>query len=98
MKMIQDFKTDINNSLKEVQENTGKQIEDIKEKTCKSLKEIQETTIKQVKGLNKTIQDLKTEIETLKKTQRETTLEMKSLGIKAGVRYACITHRIQEIE
>jgi hypothetical protein len=31
--MIEEFKKDINNSLKEIQENTGKQVEDIKEET-----------------------------------------------------------------
>ena len=35
-----DFKKDINNSLKEIHENTGKQIEALKEKTQKSLKEL----------------------------------------------------------
>ena len=35
MKMIESFKEDINNSLKEVflQKNTGKQVEDLKEET-----------------------------------------------------------------
>ena len=59
MMMIEDFRKDINNSLKEIQENTGKKIESLKEKTQKSLKELQENTTKQVKELNKTIQDLK---------------------------------------
>jgi hypothetical protein len=36
------FKKDINNSLKEIQENTGKQVEDLKEGTQKSFKELQE--------------------------------------------------------
>ena len=40
MMLIEDFKKDINNSLKELQENTGKQIETIKEETQKSLKEL----------------------------------------------------------
>jgi hypothetical protein len=31
MMMIEEFKKDINNSLKEIQENTGKQVEDPKE-------------------------------------------------------------------
>jgi hypothetical protein len=62
MMMIEDFKKDINNSLKEIQENKGKQVEDLKEETQKSLKELQENTTKQVKDLNKTIQDLKMEI------------------------------------
>jgi hypothetical protein len=33
MIMIKDFKKDINNSLKERQENTGKQVEALKEET-----------------------------------------------------------------
>jgi hypothetical protein len=52
--MIEDFKKDINNSFKEIQENT----------------------IKQVKELNKIIQNLKMEIEKIKKSQREKTLEI----------------------
>ena len=68
--MIEDFK-DINNSLKEIQETTGKRIECLKEETQKSLKELQENTIKQVKEMNKTIQDLKIKIETI---QLQTTL------------------------
>ena len=45
----------------------GKQVEALKEETQKSLKELQENTIKQVKELNKTIQDVKMETETIKK-------------------------------
>jgi hypothetical protein len=33
MKIIESFKEDINNSLKEIQENTGKQVESLNEKT-----------------------------------------------------------------
>ena len=66
--MIEDFKKDINNSLKEIQENTGKQLEALKEETQKSLKEIQQHSTKQVKELNKTFQDLKMETETIKKS------------------------------
>ena len=43
--MIEDFKKDINNSLKEIQENTGKQGGGLQEETQKSLKELQENTI-----------------------------------------------------
>jgi hypothetical protein len=46
MILIEDFKKDINNSLKEIQENKGKQEESLKEKTQKSLKELQENTYK----------------------------------------------------
>jgi hypothetical protein len=37
-----------------------------------------------VKEWNKTIQDLKLEVETIKKSQRETTLEIENLGKKSG--------------
>jgi hypothetical protein len=68
MMLIEDFKKYINNSLKEIQENTGKQVEVLKEETQKSPKDLQENTTKQAKELNKTIQDLKMEVETIKKS------------------------------
>ena len=43
MMLVEDFKKDINNSPKEIQENTGKQVEALKE-TQKTLKELQENT------------------------------------------------------
>jgi chromosome segregation ATPase len=98
MLMREDYKKDINSSLKEIRENTGKQVEALKEETQKSLKELQENTTKQVKELNNTIQDLKMEIETIKKSQRETTMEIENLGKKSGVIDASITNRIEEIE
>jgi hypothetical protein len=49
MMMIENFNKDINNSLKEIQENTGKQVETLTEETQKSLKELQENTSKQEK-------------------------------------------------
>jgi hypothetical protein len=48
--------------------------------------------------LNKTIQDLKMEVKTMKKTQKETTLEIETLGKKSGNIDVSITHRIQEME
>jgi predicted nucleic acid-binding Zn-ribbon protein len=98
MMMIEGFKKDINNSFKELEMNTGKQLEAINEKTQKSLKESQENTIKQAKEMNKTIQDIKMEIETIKKSQRETTLELENLGKRSGVTDASITNKLQEIE
>jgi CHAD domain-containing protein len=50
MTMMEDVKKDINNSLKEIQENTGKQVEVLKEETEKFLKELQENTGKQVEA------------------------------------------------
>ena len=48
--------------------------------------------------LNKTIQDLKREVETIKKIQREKTLETETLGKKSGTIDVSISNRIQEME
>jgi hypothetical protein len=55
MMMIENFKKDINKSLKEIQKNTGKWVETLRDETQKSLKELQENTIKQAKEMNKII-------------------------------------------
>jgi hypothetical protein len=51
-----------------------------------------------VKELNKAIQDLKVELEIIKKTQMEANLEMKNLGKSSRVTYVSIINKIQEIE
>ena len=51
-----------------------------------------------MKELNKTIQDLKVEVETIKNSQRETTLKIDNLEKKSGAIDASITYTIQEIE
>jgi hypothetical protein len=71
-KNVEVLKEEVQKSLQELQENTAKQVEVLKEITQKSLKELQENTTKQMMELNKTTQDLKMEVETIKKTQRET--------------------------
>jgi peptidoglycan hydrolase CwlO-like protein len=53
-----------------------------------------ENTTKQVKELNNTIQDLKMEIETITKSQRETALEMGYPGERSRDIDASITNRI----
>ena len=45
-----------------------------------SLEGKQKNTIKQVKQINKTIQELKMKIETIRKTQTERILEIENLG------------------
>jgi hypothetical protein len=50
-----------------------------------------------MKELNKTIQDLKMEVET-KKSQRKRTLDIENLGKRSGVIDTSITNRIKEIE
>jgi hypothetical protein len=46
--------------------------------------------------LNKTIQDLKMEVETMNKTQRETTLEIETLGKKSGTIDVSISNRMRD--
>ena len=48
MMLIEDFKNDMNNSLKEMPENMGKQVEAHKGETQKFLKVLQEKTNKQI--------------------------------------------------
>jgi hypothetical protein len=73
-------------------------LESFKENNNNSLKEIQENTGKQVKELNKAIQDLKLEVETIKKTQIEANLEMENLAKRSGITDITFTKRIQEIK
>ena len=71
-------------------------IEAFKEVSNNPLKEIQENTGKQVKELNKEIQDLKVEVETIKRTQMEANLDMKNLGKRSGITDVSITNRMIE--
>jgi hypothetical protein len=48
--------------------------------------------------MNKTILDIKREVDTIKKTQREATLEIETLGKKSGNIDASISNRIHEME
>ena len=48
--------------------------------------------------MNKTILELKREVDTIKKTQSEATLETETLGKKSGTIDVSISNRIQEIE
>lgn len=48
--------------------------------------------------MNKTMLDLKREVDTIKKTQSEATLEIETLGRKSGTIDVSISNRIQEME
>jgi hypothetical protein len=48
--------------------------------------------------MNKIIQDLIIEKESIKKSQREPVLDLENVGKRSGVRDASITNRIQETE
>jgi hypothetical protein len=96
MILVEDIKKGINNSLKEIQESSAKEVVALKEETQKSIQELQENTTKQVIELNKTIQDLIREVETIKKTQSETTLEIETLGKKSGTIDVSISNKIRD--
>jgi superfamily I DNA and RNA helicase len=83
--MVEHIKKDFNNSLKEIQENTAKELQVLKEK--------QKNTSKQVMEMNKTILDIKREVDTIKKKQSKAMLREKSGTIDAS-----ISNRIQEME
>ena len=51
-----------------------------------------------MKELNKTIQNLKVEVETIMKSQRETFLDIENLGRILGIIDTSINNSIQEIE
>jgi archaellum component FlaC len=61
-------------------------------------KELQESTFNQVKELNKTIQDLKTDLERIMTSQQKTILELQNQGKRSGVIDGTITNRMQEVE
>jgi DNA anti-recombination protein RmuC len=56
MMVVEDLKKGINNSLKEIQENSAKEVETHKEEAQNALKELQENTAKQVEDLKKETQ------------------------------------------
>jgi hypothetical protein len=85
MMIIEHFKKDINNSLKEIQENTGKQVETLKDETHKSLKKLQENTTKQVKELNKTVHDLKNGNRNNNEITKRDNLEIENPGKGSGL-------------
>jgi hypothetical protein len=60
--------------------------------------EKEKNTSKQVMEMNKTILHLKREVDTIKKTQSEATLEIETLVKKSGTIDASISNRIQEME
>ncbi|KAK7800720.1 hypothetical protein U0070_011240 [Myodes glareolus] len=76
MKAIESLKQDMNNSLKEMDEKYNKKFEEMSKSMNDTLGN-QEKTIKQEM---ETVQELKTEMESMKKTQNEGRLDMENLG------------------
>ena len=74
-----------------MERKTNQKLEDIN----KSLKENQEKAMKHMK---ETIQDLKTEIDTIKKTQAEGIIETEIMRKLTGTTNASMNSRMQEME
>ena len=109
MKAIESLKQGMNNSLKEIEDKYNKKMEEMskemEDKYNKKFEEIskfvndtlgnQEKTIKQVM---ESVQELKTEMEAVKKTQTKDRQDMENLGKQTETSGTSITNRIQEIE
>ncbi|ERE71789.1 putative transposase [Cricetulus griseus] len=88
-KMTETFKEETRKSLKEIEGKTSKKLHEMEEKTnqkiqevnksLKESKESQEKITKQVKEALKTVQGMKAEIDTIKKTENEVMLERERL-------------------
>ena len=88
MKIIESFEENIDNPLKKIHENVGKQVEALKEGTI-PLKNIEKHNQRD-EGI-KQDQDQEVEIDIIMNTQMEATLEMKNLG-KDFKNYRCKHH------
>jgi uncharacterized coiled-coil protein SlyX len=104
MMMTEGFKNDINNSLKEIQKNIGKQVETLKEETHKSLKEIQGNTgkhnqtgegIEQIEQNHPGYKNRNRNNKEIKKGDNSVDRKPRK---RSGVIDASITNRIQKIE
>ena len=109
MKAIESLKQGMNNSLKEIEDKYNKKMEEMskemEDKYNKKFEEMskfvndtlgnQEKTIKQVM---ESVQELKTKMEAVRKTQTEDRLDMENLGKQTETSGTSITNRIQEIE
>lgn len=59
---------------------------------------LNENTSKQWKEMSKTVQDLKGETKSTKKTETEVNMEMKNIGTQTGISKTSLINRIKEIK
>ena len=88
-RMFEILKDEMRNSLKEMEEKT---------KYWKKSTNLLKTTKIAIKYMKETIQDLKTEIETIKKTQAEGIIETEIMRKLSETRNASIKSKIKEME
>ena len=99
----------MNNSLKELDEKYNKKIEEMSkemdekynkkfEEMSKSVNDTLGNQEKTIKKVMETVQELKTEMEAMKKTQNKGRLDMENLGKRTETTESSITNRIQEME
>ena len=75
MQMTETLRQEIRKSFREMEEKTRQKMQEL----SKSFKEREENTIKRLKETIQTFQDVKIEIDTMKKTQNEGMLELEKL-------------------
>ena len=106
---IESLKQGMNNSLKEIEEKYNKKIEEMsKEMEDKYNKKVEEMSKfvndtlgnqeKAIKQVMESVQELKTEMEAVRKTQSEGRLDMENLGKRMETTESSLTNSIQEIE
>ena len=109
IKAIESLKQGMNNSLKEIEEKYNKKMEEMsKEMEDKYNKKFEEMSKfvndtlgnqeKAIKQVMESVQELKTKMEAVRKTQSEGRLDMENLGKRTETTESSLTNRIQEIE
>ena len=96
MKIIETVKEDINNSFKGIQETQQNKQKFLNRKQINPFPLGNIGKHKQVNELNKAVQDLKMEVEKIKKIQMVATQETENLGKRSGTTDSSITNRIQD--
>ena len=99
-------KEELDKIRKETQANIAKQIdtqveeklEAYKKEMNKEIEAIVERQESKFKHMKEMVQGMKTELESIKKTQNEKTLELENLEKRSGTTKVSITNRIQEME
>ena len=94
MKIIEELKQEVKICHKEMEEKYNKKFEEM----SKSLNDTLGNQEKAIKQVMESVQELKTEMEAVKKTQTEGRLDMENLGKRTETTELSITNRIQEIE
>ena len=92
--MEKKYNKKIEEMSKEMEEKYNKKVEEM----SKFINDTQGNQEKTIKKVMETVQDLKTEKESMKKSQTEGRLDMENIGKQTETSGTSITNRLQEIE